>query len=1119
MSDFFERAINFYHMRFVPTVKRMCDRRRIPYTLLTVAVLFLSALVLSFYTCHTATSFEVQARLEADYHAYLENTVIAGGAPRSPLPEMRQILALAQAERIASALFGGLLWLFLSVIAIGRVMSAVIESESYVYGLYMIYGAGKKQLKRQLSVEFLLAGVVAVLPGIPAGYVFYCLMNGAASFPWHTLWLFIPCFFTLILVCATVLAHRVLGRSCMRMLNSSDTSEFTVSPRRSHLGGLKKSRGALSSALLAVWRMRKHYVSLTVTVAILAALIFGVLSPMAATTATDTLEKAAYTLRFLEGIPSDTLEWNYVEPLRADPSVSRLSYGVTDTAEQLGTHLLLEAQQNDGTAGVSLGNRYATASFRIACGDRETYDELGGQVTLPEEFRDVPLDQISDFGYVLDAVPVGCATYVYPEGTTPPLSLHVGDTVRLYLPRENASISERVENDSDYITVRINDIVAVNSIYMVRGGPEICPRITEDYLYLNPLDYEKFDGETHAKSLVAEEALPSDLFQEEDKATCILVVPKGYFDHIPFPTHVTVISPEETVKVAFGNAQSKDKLPNDTYFVNLTSKGTGVYLGTEREYLADKDANDALTTHIMNALGHRIGNLYPPTVRHEYEIEQVIYTESNGFPYLILPNREEINYSALQFDVCAFRLRNISSKAPRLRMIYEEAFLTETDQPIGSAFFGRFCFIGTSLLPNFVATMKKHDLPLQFPEGWFTHTETVIHNSFSLNNHHYLLSEYYPYKYNQGFLQAEEYPRVITGTGSFIPVGNVQENSFISAKASGFFGLFSHESIGNLKSESIEVDGLYARNDCLITPAGEFSPNFTLPQGHAVYVTADPASSPIRPGDAVSVALRQDTTELLRDPELMGLTGDKLLAYLLDQLDYRYVEIIVDEVRTGEQTALVLSEEDFMTVLGQTGIYTELDVFLSPAISMHDYMQFHASMQKLTKQSGGNAVMTFDERFITHRAEGAIDSRPVFRNMGSVAICLIPLLAIAAQLVFYGKRSEEFDILRAVGQTPGQRRRQFMAEAGLFACLAGICTLAACPLGYLFILIVADLVKLPLEITGMDLSLYAALVTAVMASCLLSGLLAYLRVGRASAKRHSPKKAPQVTPAQKEIEL
>ncbi|MBQ9151956.1 MAG: hypothetical protein IJX72_06875, partial [Clostridia bacterium] len=948
MSDFLEHLVNFYHMRFVPTVKRMCDRRRISFTLLTVGVLVISVVVLSFLVFSVTNELAAHAGLAADYEAYLDKalTSASGSAAQSAMPEMRDVLAAAKAEIIASALFGGILWLFLSVLAVGRIMSSVIESESYVYGLFMIYGAGRKQLRRQLTTEFMLAGIAALLLGIPAAYGICVLTGGITIFPGQALWVIAPCFLLLILVCTAVLAQRVLGRTCMRMLNSADTSEFTASPRRSHLGGLSGTRGTVASAMLAVWRMRKHYISLILTVAILTALICGVLSPKDPVAPVGISQRAAYTLQFPDGVDSDTMEWDYIDPLNQYAGVSELVYGIANTAEGLGTHLRLTEQQNGMEGGVPLGNRYATDSVRIACGDGDTFFELGGNIVIPEEFQHLQLPERDEYGYQLDAVPLGGATYVYPKGMEPPLSLQIGDTVQLYLPAKTAgSMTERVERGQDYVTVTVTDIVEIPSLRAVRGGPEICPRITEDYLYLNPLDFGKFDGQTHAQAVTTEEAYPTNLFAKEN--TCILVVPKNYFDSRQFPTHVTVISPEDTVKIPFGNGQIKETLPDDKYFINFTSRGTGIYLGTESEYLADIPATEAMTDLIKNNLGGLAGDLYLKTVRREYEVEQVIYTDVRGKPYLLIPNGEDIHYSSLQFDVCAFRMDEISNKAPQLMSIFEEAFLTETDRSLGPTFYGRYCYLGTTLLPDFVADMKQHGLPLQFPEGWFACTETVIRNSFSLNNRYYLLSEYYPYMYQNGYLQAEEYPRLITGTGSYILVGNTNGNSILSADELGFFGLFDGDSIGNLKQESVEVAGLYARNDWRITPVGEFSKEINLTSGHAIYVTNGlTVDCPIKVGDVISVAIRQDTSTLLSDHELMGLTGEQLLTYLMDRLDYRYVDVVVDEVRSGDHNTLVLAESDLVTALGQAGTYTELQIFLSPAMSMSEYMQFHAAVKK-----------------------------------------------------------------------------------------------------------------------------------------------------------------------------
>ena len=582
-----------------------------------------------------------------------------------------------------------------------------------------------------------------------------------------------------------------------------------------------------------------------------------------------------------------------------------------------------------------------------------------------------------------------------------------------------------------------------------------------------------------------------------------------------------MISPEDTVKIPFGNGQIKESLPMDDYFVNFTSRGIGIYLGTEAEYLMDIPATEAMTDLIKTNLGELAGDLYLKTVRREYEIEQVIFTDYRGHSFLLLPNGDEINYSSLQFDVCAFRMGHASSKAPQLMSVREESFLTETDRYLGPTFYERFCYLGTSLLPDFAASMEKHGIPLQFPEEWFFSTETVIRNSFSLGNRHYLLSDYYPYPYESGYLQAEEYPRLITGTDSFIPLGNTTEVNILSLSELNAFCLFGESSIGNLKPESEEVAGLYARNDWNITPVREFSKEMELTAGHAVYVTDGRIEDcPIRVGDTVSVAIRQDASELFGDPEFMSLTGESLLSYLLERMNYRYIRVVVDEIRSGNTNNLVLAEADLLTVLAQSGVYTDLQIFLPSDVSMGEYIQFHAAIKKLVKQSGGTAVMTFDEQFITDAAIGAGASGDLLHTMGIAAMLIIPLLLIAAQFVFYGKREEEFSIQRAIGRTPRQRRRSFFAEAGLFAGLAGLATAAICPLGYLFVLFLADVVKLSQTITYFHLPLYGVLVVLVMVSCLLSGLLSYLRVGRdpSTDKRRSQRNKQSVSSPHSEKE-
>ena len=1086
MSDLIERLVNLYHLRLVPTVKRMCARRRLAYTLLTAGVLVISATVLSMLVFHGAGVLTAYSEMLEGFHAFLSES----RTPVEKLPDMERILSTSRAASLVAACLGGAVWLLLSVTAVGRIMTSVIESEAYIYGLYMIYGSGQKQLRRQLSTEFLLEGVAALAVGIPWGY---SLLPNRGEFSLVGLLIILVSFLLLILLCATTLAKRILGRSCLQMLNTADTSAYTVSPRRSHLAGLaRKPRGTVASAALAIWRMRKHYASLAIVIAVIAALIFSMLSTEGQFVSAPA---PSFTMEFPAGVDSGTLDQNYLSYLHPHPAVQSLDYRVSGTAESLGTHVLVnEAAAGTAEESVRLGDRYATADFRIACGDGESYNELGGQVTIPDKFRG---KELTTLGYELEPVPVGGATYVYPEGETPPFTLGIGDEVRLYLPSDEGvgDMADRVEKDRAYITVTITDVVAVGSVLVRRTGEKVCPRITEDYLYLNPLDYGLFDGQPHAQGFVAEEAEASKLFRYQDGSTCILVVPESGPEAIPVPSHVTVIAPTEQITAPFHDAE--DTLPDDTYFVNLTYKGTGVYLGKEQEFRADYDAEDELTQYVRKSLALYKESPITPMTPMEYRVERIIYTEPTSRPYLILLNTPEVNFASMQSEVCAFRLEEMNKDVPNLQKISEEAYLVETDILLGSSFYKRTACIGTFLLPHFLESMEAHNVSLMFHDEWFSHAYTEIWNSFSLDKQNYLIADPYPYDYQLGYSQADEYPRIVSGTGSFAPIGNLHEESFLSLSELGAFGLFEGSAIGQRKDESVTIESLYARNDWLITPACETSPRIELPTGHGILVTdGNPDDCPIRVGDTVSVAIRADTTELLRDPEIMGLEGINLLAFLLDKADYRYLPITVDEIRRGERTELILSESDTVTLLGRDGIYEDLGIFLSPDASMEEYLQLHAEIMGLTGQAGSTVTLTLDEDFMIDTKVNPAHDRRVLRLVGYLAVGMIPLLLLAAEMVFFEKREEEFDIFRTVGQTPRKRRWQFAAEWVLTACILCVFTAAACPLGYILTLYAADQVGATIPFSAFDPMLYVQMPLPVLLSCLAAGLITNLRVGR-----------------------
>ena len=1090
----FSHLKNLYRLRLVPTVKRLCTRRHLIYTILTAGVLWVSAATLSLLVFHAVQRMSACDALEREFIAYL-NTVSTTGVQ---LPDVRGILAAARAEGLVTAVLGGCLWLLLAAFAVGLVMKRVIEAEAYVYGLYIICGSDRKQLRRQLLSEFLLLGTFALALGVPTGFF---LAPAGTGFHPAALAVILICFLALILLGAWVLAGQILNRPCLKMLDAADVTGYTVSPRRSVLWGLTKRRGALASASLSLWRMRKHFIALSLTLAAVSALVFSALTPVGQVTVKT---PPTFAIHSPDGISHAELDEKVFLPLADVDSPYELNYKLRDSAEALGTHVLVREPASGGEeVSVALGERYATDSIRIACGDGDTSYELGGAITIPPEHAGKRLP--TKLGYDLDGVPVGGATYAVPEDGPRSLDLKVGDTVRLYLPSDgDATMAERAETDQNYVSVRITKVETIPNIKDLDTGETICPRVTEDILYLNPLDFGLFDGKTYAVPFTTEDARAEDFFESDDENTCVLVVPEGYFANRKATQYVTVIVPTDVVKIPFHDGSAKLSLPDDTYFINLTSRGVGVYLGDEGEFLSHPDAENVLREKVRQRLSSFKESKLTPVTRTEYEVERIIYTERGGEPYILLRNDESLYYSSKPGDICALRLDEIDEDILSLNIVADEAYMTEIERPFSASLFKHRCFLGISLLPDFRKAMEARGMELQFSDDWFRHADCTVRNSFTFNAKSYLLAEHTPpEKSDVGYLQGNEYPRFLTGTGNFVTLGSTAAPSIRSIEGTGAFALFTHDSIGSLKNESVELESLYARNDWMISPDCEAFPGTSLEPGHAVFITdGDPSDCPIRVGETLSVAIRADASSLAGDPTMLGVSGRDLLSRLLDELDYRYLYVKVDRVVQGSTSELLLAETDLAAALGQSGVYADLEIYLPETTPLEDYLDLYRKLYAMTGTIGGGTTLTENKDFITASRLDGSHNATTLRRMGYLSIILIPLLALAAQSVFEDKRRSEYAIRHALGQTSRHRFAQNTAETLLTALLTTLAAAVFCPIGYVGTLALADAMGATLTFSGFDLTLYVSLLALVFASVAVAcAIRKPVRLGTNSARK------------------
>jgi hypothetical protein len=391
--------------------------------------------------------------------------------------------------------------------------------------------------------------------------------------------------------------------------------------------------------------------------------------------------------------------------------------------------------------------------------------------------------------------------------------------------------------------------------------------------------------------------------------------------------------------------------------------------------------------------------------------------------------------------------------------------------------------------------MEAAGVPLQLPAPTFAHSRVTARGSFSMGDTHYLLAEpfsdFNPKVYPQ--IDADQYPRYVTGVGSFYTVGDTVKSSVLRAEGQDFYALFHEDNIGGLKAESIPMAGYYAVNDWVISPSDESALSEKPSRGTCVLAIPSPEKSPFRVGDTVSVAVRQDTSAFANDPELMGLTGDRLLAYLQERLVYEYVTLEVAAVVQGDRKSLIVAEEDLSAILGQDGIYRKLEVYPYPTVTMEDYMNLHTAAKALSKAPAGEVTLLYDPSFITATAE-RMEPSMLTRAMGGAALLLLPLLLMSSQFLFYGKREEEYAILYAIGKTPRERKTVLAAESGLFCVTVTLAAALACPVGYGLVLMLADTLGLPLPSAVFSPLLYGGIIGIASLSSVLVGILARTRL-------------------------
>ncbi len=1077
--------VQYVRLTLLPCFSRLFGRRR----LLSSLCLFLTLLVCALLLTALCLTFgQNLASLDA-LSAAFDDYVTAHGVSASNQPfreSVRTVLAYATAEIYVTHVCFIFLWLITSLAAVYRVFSESVATEKYVYALYIIYGADTKQLRKSIIREFWVLGLPALAISLPMALELCRDETAISGFSLLCAGEMLVFFFILSLLCAYRVTGRLFKESCIQLMTAIDTSEYIESPRRTSLKRIFKKKGGFGYALTAFVRMKKYRLTHALSVALIGAVLFS----MTALTLPDNYAMGdsthEYTLTFENGVSFEALEHDYLPAIESLEAVVSTSSQASDTAERIGTHLMLLPNQVSDETDADLlqqEDKWALDTVKIACGDGVTGMELGEQTAvIPDEFKTRPLNEL---GYTLAALKAGEAAYVYPyhpDQSGEP-EIQIGDTIEIAIPDG----VEGYDRYSNHITVRVTKLVPVSWVYTIQTFDcptvePVCPRILEDYLFLSPADYDTVTDTVHTDPVAVTETFTEELALTED--SCYVILPEHMKNDEHALSHVTVITPNKVIKKAFTPKTLTDgqaiELPTDTYFINDTYKYSGIYLGKVTDYAASVDAATAMAERMNTVLDKDMGDA--PLVT-QFRIVGKSYSDDLAAPCVIFKHGGEVIFTSMATDLSAMTLTSAKCNDKALYfMNTEAAVLTADDETVYTS--GTHIFLTTDIPGDFVAAMDKSGIQLICPRGDYQLTSSHVKASFQNGSKSFVILTFD----GSSNLSKDRYPAVINGQGSYLPVGDMSANTIVTLSDIDSMLVFN----GDPKEErdnATVLQGDIASNDFVLMTEKEAGLRQALGENEAILRLPKEHPYALASGNLVHAAVSQP---LVLDLTQMGLTGTDLLAYQISQFRHTYLPITLISVEIDSSLSspvLIVSEDTFCAICGRDGVITELDIYVNSHTSLETLSEVSMTLHGLTAEG-----ISLDTRNTVLRSHGTGSHRyPTVLGFMIPPLCgLIPLLLASSAYTLYLRREKERSSYVAAGEDRRMHVTMTISE-GLLSCLlhGGLYALL-CPLLILILKLFCGKFHVPLRPEGFTWIAFLAILALILLSTLCTSLAALL---------------------------
>ncbi len=201
----------------------------------------------------------------------------------------------------------------------------------------------------------------------------------------------------------------------------------------------------------------------------------------------------------------------------------------------------------------------------------------------------------------------------------------------------------------------------------------------------------------------------------------------------------------------------------------------------------------------------------------------------------------------------------------------------------------------------------------------------------------------------------------------------------------------------------------------------------------------------IKPGDKVQIGY---TADLKGEYDETRAEDELLFDYIKNDefgnTGTYTVYAVIKNMPTGQNIPVYLLEDDYYEVTGIENISNSFSVYLAANATPAEISELY---EKLVNEVGDKSVVTWNNAIEENREKIDMNGITVIKIIALFSLILSPLFWFFSQIMFYGKRDEEFRMLRGLGATEREIKKIFRKDGRIFALIGAASAVAFSMLG------------------------------------------------------------------------